>query len=75
MLGNTNGLKHRLLPEAPTSLDGSDSVDNAKSQDALNRARNQAKSQGLGIVFVPRLNVKRECSYNQTVSILCNDQA
>ncbi len=38
MLGNSDGLQQRLLPEAPSPFDSSDRIYNAKRQDSFHRA-------------------------------------
>ena len=63
MLRNTDCLQHRLLPKATTTFHSSNCVHYTKSQDALDWSRDNAKDQSLGIVFIPGLNVKCECSY------------
>lgn len=66
------------MPEAGSSFDGGENVDKAKSQDALNRARDDAQGQDLGVILIPRLNIEgqdayrplalRSCGYVHTIS-------
>ena len=68
MLRNTDYLQHRLLPKATTTFHSGNCIHYAKSQDAFDRARNDAKYQSLCVVFIPSLNVKCERSYNILIS-------
>lgn len=57
-LGHADCLQHRLVPEATTTHVGSECVDDADGENALDRARDNAQSQDLSIVFVPGLHVE-----------------
>lgn len=61
-LGDANGLKHRAMPEASTSLVGSEGKDGAESQDALDRAGDDSKRQNLSIVLIPSLDIESQGS-------------
>ena len=65
---NANCRKHGLLPEAASAFDSSDSVHNAQCQNALHWAGDNAEGQSLGIVLVPSLDVKSECSWKEPIS-------
>ena len=60
MFRNAYGFKHGLLPEAPSSFDSSNCIDNTKGQDAFDGARYDAQCKSLRIIFIPRLDVERE---------------
>ena len=68
MLRNADCLQHRLLPKAATTFHSGNCIHYAKSQDAFNGARDNAKDQSLCVVFIPSLNVKCERSYNIIIS-------
>lgn len=63
MTANANGSQERLLPKASTALDGSVGKDSAQGQDTFDRTRDDTKSQGLCVVFVPSLHVECQAGY------------
>lgn len=62
VVGDTKSLQQRLLPEACSTLDCSESVDKDENDDSFNRSRNEAEGESFGMVFVPGLNVKGQKS-------------
>lgn len=61
LFGNAYAFEHGLLPKAASSFYCSNCIHNAKRQDAFDGSRYNAQYQGLGIIFIPRLYVEREC--------------
>jgi hypothetical protein len=57
---NAHGGEHRLLPEAGSAFNSCEGIDGDQDQDSFHGSRNQAESEGLGVVFVPGLNIKGE---------------
>jgi len=49
--------EHGFVPEI-RALNGRKCVNDAECEDTFDRPRNETKSQGLGMVFVPCLNVE-----------------
>ena len=61
MLLDAKSLQRRVLPVAATSKIPSDRIDPAKGEDTLYGSRDDAKDQGLSVVFIPGLDIEREC--------------
>jgi len=57
----TEASEHRFVPEVRT-FDGGKGINYAEREDAFDRARNKAKCEGLGVVFVPCLNIESQKS-------------
>jgi len=60
MFGNAHCLEHRLLPERSATFDTCKCVHNYKTYDSLDGTGNEAQGQGLGVVFIPGLDVERQ---------------
>ena len=58
----SQALEHGALPKATTTKECSEGVHDAKRQNAFNRTRYDSKSKSVGVVFIPRLDVKRQRS-------------
>lgn len=57
---HTESGEHGLLPIAAATLDGSDSVDDAESQDAFDGTGDQAQGEGVRVVLIPGLDVESQ---------------
>lgn len=62
--------QHGLLPEAASTHDGGECVDNAQGQDALYGTGDKTQSESLGVVFIPGLDVECEKSCTLLAKLL-----
>ena len=62
-LGNSNGSEHALLPDVGSAEQAGQGVDNNENQDTFDWAVDDTKSECLGVVFIPGLDVKGQESY------------
>jgi hypothetical protein len=58
IMGNTGCLEHALLPEAGSTLDSCECVDQGQDDDAFDGTRYEAERESLGVVFIPGLYVE-----------------
>ena len=65
LLWNAKGAEHGLLPEVRAAHVAGESVDEDQDENALDRTVDNAKGQGLGMVFIPGLDVEREEGCNE----------
>lgn len=64
---NAHRSEHGLLPETCAAFDGCESIHGDEDQDSFHRTRNQTKSQGMGMVLLPSLDIesKKSCGRSQ----------
>lgn len=71
MVRYSNTLEHGPLPEAASSKEGRGRVHDAQGQDPLYRSRYHTKRKGVGVVFIPSLDIESErrfaLSENQSI--------